>query len=133
MVTANDCEKPYQLNFMPTSLIEKEENFSVFYENLWNLFENNTVFKQSVLSFSEYYFSRVSSQSIIDDDFYKYAHKYLIEELAILAILNQKGFNILIYPGIIQTIYDITTMDHPYLSKLFKDYIFISLRIKRKS
>lgn|GEM_PF-2745758 len=129
----NDHEKPYRLNFIPSSIIEKDESFSIFYENLWSLFENNMTFRQSVLNFSEYYFSRVSSQSIMNDDFYKYAHKYLIEELSIFAILNQKGYNILIYPGIIQTIYDIITMENSYLSKLFKDYIFVSLRIKGKA
>jgi hypothetical protein len=117
---------------MPSSIIEQKEDFHIFYENLWNLFETNFDFRQSVLRFSEYYFSRAFSESSGSyEDFNQYAHKYLIEELAIFAILNQKGFNILIYSGVIQTIYDIITMNHPYLSKLFKDYIFVSLRITR--
>ncbi|OGT38484.1 MAG: hypothetical protein A3F12_04050 [Gammaproteobacteria bacterium RIFCSPHIGHO2_12_FULL_38_14] len=130
----NDYEKPYRLNFLPSSIIEKEENFHIFYKNLWNLFETNIDFRQSVLNFSQYYFSRAfdaSSESADDDGFKQYAYKYLIEELAIFAILNQRGFNILIYPGVIQTIYDIITMNHSYLSILFKDYIFVSLRITR--
>jgi tRNA-dependent cyclodipeptide synthase len=131
----NDYKKTYRLNFFPSSIFEKEENFSIFYENLWNLFETNLDFRKSVLNFSEYYFSRAfnaSSESTVDDNFNEYSHKYLIEELAIFAILNQRGFNILIYPGVIQTIYDIITMNHPYLSKLFKNYVFVSLRITSK-
>lgn len=129
-----DCERPYRLNFILSSNIEKEKDFHIFHENLWSLFENNSDFRRTVLNFSQYYFSRafdVSSGPAIDDDFSKYAYKYLIEELAIFAILNQRGFNILIYPGVIQTIYDVITMDHPYLSKLFENYVFVSLRITR--
>jgi len=131
----SDRERGYRLNFILSSEIENDKNFHVIHEELWNLYETNADFKLSVLNFSHYYFSRVfdaSSESTADNDFNQYAHNYLIEELAIFAILNQKGFNILIYPGVIQTIYDVITMDHPYLAKLFKDYVFVSLRLTRK-
>jgi len=128
----NDFEKSFRLNFLFSSVIEKEEYFHIYYENIWNLFETNMSFRESILNFSEYYLSRVLDvESALDNNFKQCAYKYLIEELAIFAILNQKGFNILIYPGVIQTIYDIITMKHPYLSKLFKDYIFVSLRLTR--
>ena len=131
----HECERPYRLNFLLSSTIETEGDFQIFYKNLWALFETNSDFRQSVLNFSQYYFCRIFdaySESIIDDGFKQYAYKYLIEELAIFAVLNQRGYNILIYPGIIQTIYDIISMEHSYLSKLFKDYIFVSLRVKRR-
>jgi tRNA-dependent cyclodipeptide synthase len=131
----SDDERPYRLNFYPSSVIEKDENFPVLYENLWNLFETHAEFRQSVLSFSQYYFARALNtcfESADSHDFSNYAYQYLIEELAIFAILNQRGFNVLIYPGVIQTIYDIITMDHPYLANLFRNYMFVSLRIKRK-
>lgn len=124
---------PYRLNFFHASEIEKEAQFHIIYENIWNLFETYPEFRLSVLNFSNYYFDRAFESSNIDGtDYTQLTYKYLIEELAIFAILNQRGFNTLLYPGVIQTIYDIIAMKHPYLSRLFEDYTFVSLRIKRK-
>lgn len=125
---------PCRLNFFHASEVEKEDQFHIIYENIWKLFETYPEFRLSVLNFSNYYFNRAfESSHNTEKDCTQLAYKYLIEELAILAILNQRGFNTLLYPGVIQTIYDVITMKHQYLSDLFKDYIFVSLRIKRKS
>ncbi len=131
----NNNDTPYRLNFLLASDFEKNEKFHTLRKELWDLFETNTTFRLSVLNFSNYYFNRALDtpvESIGEDvNKHEYASKYLIEELAIFALLNQQGINTLIYPGVIQTIYDVITMDHPLLSNLFKDYVFVSLRITR--
>lgn len=125
----------YKLNFFYTSQLEKDENFMPICEELWNLFECNSRFRDSVLSFSDTYLSRMfddqESDPVSARERTKNACKYLIEELAMLGILNQRGINKFLYPGTIQTIYDIITMDFPFVSELFRDYFFISLRISR--
>lgn len=128
----NKFQEQYQLNFFLSSEIEKEQIFYIYYRNMWKLFKTNIDFKRSVLNFSQDYFSRVLNTSNPTEGLTKYSHKYLIKELVIFAILNQKGFNNLFYPGVIQTIYDIITLDHPYLAQLFKNYIFVSLRVSKK-
>ena len=126
---------PYRLNFFYTSQLEKDEDFNPICKKLWNLYETNSTFRDSVLDFSSVYLSRMFEAE--EHDIAKnlertqYACKYLIEELAMLGILNQRGINKFLYPGTIQTIYDIITMDLPYVSDLFRNYFFVSLRISR--
>lgn len=126
---------PYQLNFFHTSRLEKDENFKPICDKLWALYETNSTFRDSVLNFSSVYLSRVFDvpDNNVDRnlELTKMACKYLIEELAMLGILNQRGINKFLYPGTIQTIYDIITMDLPYVSGLFRNYFFVSLRISR--
>lgn len=124
-------EKPFKLNFLPSSMIEPDDNFEIICNNLWALFDANAQFRQSVLNFSKSYFSRALKNSSFNVEKYlECSYQYLIEEIAIFAILNKRGFNTLLYPGTIQTIYDVIKMDDPYLSSLFEGYIFVSLRLK---
>lgn len=123
----------YSLNYFYASDIIKEQQFHFIYKKLWELFEIYPEFRISVLNFTNYYFKQAIEMENNTNKKYTYlSYKYLIEELAIFAILNQRGFNTLLYPGVIQTIYDVIAMKHPYLLELFKEYTFVSLRIKRK-
>ncbi len=122
------------LNFLPSSKLEQHPEFSVIHNKLLDLFEHNANFKLSVLNFANYYFSRTFiSSSLIEEKKQQihYSCKYLIEELAICGLLNKLGFNTFIYPGVIQTLYEIIAMDEPYLQELFENYRLISLRLKR--
>lgn len=126
---------PYQFNFFYTSELEQNKDFIPTCKELWKLYEVNTTFRDSVLNFSQVYLSRMSQDnkngSAENVEIVQNACKYLIEELAMLSILNQRGLNQFLYPGTIQTIYDIITIDLPYVSDLFKNYLFVSLRINR--
>lgn len=131
----NNNIEPYKLKVFLTSEIEKREEFSVIHRNIIKLFDENTKFRLSVLNFANHYFKFLfETNSLLDtrNRDIECSCRYLMEELTVLAILNQEGFNTLLYPGFIQTVCDILAMDEPYLTSLFKNYIFVSLRIKRK-
>ena len=125
---------PYKLNYFLASEIEKENAFGDIHTKIFELFNANSEFRLLVDNFASHYCSRVVDASSIADTnvINQYAHKYLIAELAILAILNQQGMNTLIYPGNIQAIYNIITLDQSYLADLFKNYVCVALRIKRR-
>lgn len=130
----SQLSNPPQLHYLQTTDIEADKNFDEIYATLFTLFSTNEQFKNTVLSFSNFYFDRLTLNNKEEKDLISTldcASRYLLEELTIFAILKKRGLNILIYPGVIQTIYDIITMEHPYLKELFEDYIFISLRISR--
>jgi hypothetical protein len=131
----DNIQYPYQLKFFMTSEIERQQDFKIIYENIVKLFDTSPDFKSSVLNFAHYYFSRAFDAIPFEcaETEIEYACKYLMEELAIFATLNQDGFNVFIYTGVIQTLYDIVAMNEPYLMNLFEKYTLISLRIKRKN
>lgn len=125
----------YKLNYFCASELENEAEFAPRCQRLWSLYETNKNFRDVVLNFSNAYLSRLFSDAdktaMEIDICTKNSCRYLIEELAMLSILNQRGLNKFLYPGSMQAISDIITMDFPYVSDLFKNYCFISLRISR--
>ena len=124
---------PYQLNVLLSSELIKGDECQCIIKNLWQLYRENKTFNQSVANFADFYLTRQLLTGIDNtpEDAYKYAYSYLIDELAIFAILNKRGFNTLVYPGAIRTICEIITMDEPYLQQIFANYIFVALRLKR--
>jgi tRNA-dependent cyclodipeptide synthase len=122
----------HKLNILTTSEVEKNKKFNEYYAVIKKVFNENSNFNESISNFAKRFINYSLGKENNNIFFYHCAVEYLIEELAIFSILHQKGFNILLYPGVIQIIYDVIATGDPYISELFKDYFFVALRISRK-
>lgn len=121
------------LNFIYTSQIEEWKDFQAIYEKIWNLFLSLPEFRKLAEAFSSLYLNRaLLPKTQITKEQEKWVYEYLIKELAILALLNNKGFNMHLYAGDLEILYQIISINEPYLHELFKNFTLVSLRIKRK-
>nr|VFK65761.1 MAG: hypothetical protein BECKUNK1418G_GA0071005_106921 [Candidatus Kentron sp. UNK]VFK71559.1 MAG: hypothetical protein BECKUNK1418H_GA0071006_107121 [Candidatus Kentron sp. UNK] len=57
---------------------------------------------------------------------------YFLEEFAVFACLQQQGLPVVIYPGSLGTLAEIAAGAHPGALRELRDFIVVSLRLKRR-
>jgi len=119
-----------------TSEMLERSDFSIYYEELQNLYQKNQSFQSMVNSFVEVYLNRVElvEAEQVETLRQKYlAITYFFEESAINACLVKEGWKVFVYPGSIKTFEEISEGLHPEVPEPLKQVIWASLRLKKQN
>ncbi len=118
------------------SEILKRSDFSIYYEELQNLYQKNQSFQSMVNSFAERYRNRGEQLEIEKADQLRQKHlatTYLLEESALFTCLAKEGWLTFVYPGAIKTFEEISEGLHPEVPEPLKQMIWVSLRLKKRN
>ncbi|NEQ35428.1 MAG: tRNA-dependent cyclodipeptide synthase [Okeania sp. SIO3I5] len=123
-----------QFTFKTCNEIQTWEDYAHFFQCLQMFFESNAKFRASVEGFSRNYQMRQSSN--ISDALLEYRIRrscdYFLEEFAIFACLQRRGFSVMVYPGTFSTLAEIVNGDYPELFEEIKQLIVVSLHFKKR-
>lgn len=124
-----------QFTFETCSQIQTSENYIQFYKLLQTCFESNASFRSSVEEFSRKYYRRKSNDR--DQALIKYkivqSCEYFLEEFAVFACLNKRGYSVMVYPGAFSTLIEIVNGEYPGLFDEIKTLTLASLHFKTRS
>ncbi|WP_426563383.1 tRNA-dependent cyclodipeptide synthase [Dapis sp. BLCC M172] len=125
-----------QFELKRTSEILKRSDFSIYYEELQNLYQKNQSFQSMVNSFAEAYLNRgelIEAEQVEELRQKHLAITYLFEESAINACLVKEGWQVFVYPGSIKTFEEISEGLYPEVPEALKQMIWVSLRLKKRN
>lgn len=128
-----------QFDFQKSSQIEKQPEFTTYYQELQYLYQKNNSFQQLVNSFTQKYLNRVEKvqqetqqlDNFLQDKIHL-GNTYILEESAFSACLIKQGWSVFVYPGSIKTFEEISEGLHPELPEPLQRMIWVSLRLKKK-
>jgi tRNA-dependent cyclodipeptide synthase len=115
-----------QFEYMFAHQAQQFSDYRAYRDHLWALFSKNTAFSKAVNDFSIYFVTRRNKYS---NKNLHLATTYLIEELAIFACLEVRGWPIFVYPGTIGIFEEIANGKYENLPKPLRNHIHISLHI----
>ena len=128
-----------KFEFQKTSQIEKQPEFTTYYQELQYLYQKNSSFQQLVNSFTQKYLNRgenIQNKTKHPDDFLQnkmhLGTTYILEESALNTCLIKQGWSVFVYPGSIKTFEEISEGLHPEVPEPLKEMIWVSLRLKKK-
>lgn len=125
----NDC----RFHIISTAELQKTEGYHHFFRALYRLFTEDQKFHASVMQFAREF---VGNRHQDDAEHLEYCRQlscqYLLEEVAITALLIQQGVSIFVYPGTLTIMQELSLGQHPGAPKEFGRMISINLRIKRR-
>ncbi len=129
-----------KFDFQKASQIEKQPEFSIYYQALQCLYQENDSFQQLINSFTQKYLNRgeKGQQEIKQPDSFlqekmHLGTTYILEESAFSACLIKQGWSVFVYPGSIKTFEEISEGLHPEVPEPLKQMIWVSLRLKKKA
>jgi tRNA-dependent cyclodipeptide synthase len=113
------------------SEIQKTESYRYYYQQLEHLFNTNEKFAALLHSFAD---SFVDRRIELEQSYYEFCIEksclYIIEELAIMAHINQQGADVFVYPGALNFLTEIIEGLHPDAPEELRRLISVSLRLK---
>lgn len=129
--------QPYQsqcrFHLISTAAMQTTPEYFDYYQALTNLFEQDEKFHASVNAFATRF---VGERRLIDADslayFKQLSCQYLLEEIALTAILLSQGVTIFVYPGTLRIMQELSLGGHPGVPSVFAQLISINLRQKRR-
>ena len=123
-----------KFTFETCSQIQTWDNYAHFHQCLQIFFESNAKFRSSVEEFSRKYHIRRSSN--LSDALLEHRIRrscdYFLEEFAIFACLQRRGFSVMVYPGTFSTLTEIVNGDYPDILEEIKQLIIVSLYFKKR-
>ncbi|NEO57361.1 MAG: tRNA-dependent cyclodipeptide synthase [Okeania sp. SIO3B5] len=124
-----------KFTFNTCSQIQTWEDYAHFHQYLQIYFKSNTKFRSSVEAFSRnYQIRRSSNQSdTLLEQRIRRSCDYFLEEFAIFACLQKRGFSVMVYPGTFSTLTEIVNEDYPDILEEIKQLIIVSLHFKKRS
>lgn len=127
-------EEQTKFVFETCSQIQNTRDYTYFHQRLQASFESDAKFRSSIEAFGRNYHTRRSSN--LDNDLLEqYVHRsceYFLEEFAIFACLQKRGFSVMVYPGTFSTLTEIVNGEHPSLFEEIKQLVVVSLHFKRR-
>ncbi len=115
------------VSFLLCSELSGKPGVRSAYEVLLGIYQENTVFRNSVQGFARSYGERVD---IAPQAGFCHAQQYLLEELALFSHLVGMGSRLILYAGNIQTVADIAAGACGDMRDLFAGLVFGSIRLK---
>ena len=107
------------------STLQDDPNYTPTRERLWDLKDANADFAQAVRGFAKAYVQR---QDVDITRYLSYSTNYIINELALLACISQKGNKVVIYPGRMEIFHEISDGKHPGVPSPLRELINVELR-----
>ena len=123
-----------KFTFETCSQIQTWEDYAHFYQCLQIFFESNAKFRSSVEEFSRNYQIRKSpnlSDALLEQRIRR-SCDYFLEEFAIFACLQKRGFSVMLYPGAFSTLTEIVNGDYPDIFEEIKQLRIVSLHFKKR-
>ena len=124
-----------QFRIETCSEIQRSQPYGYFYQNIKQVFEQNPEFRRSVEEFSRQYQSRNRwqySDRKIEENVQK-SCEYFLEEFAIFACLQQRGFPVMVYPGAFSPLVSIVNGEYPELVAEVQQLILVSMHFKTRA
>ena len=130
----NKSEDRNQFLFENCSQIQTSEEYAIFHHNLLAFFETNAKFRSSVEAFGRNYHLRRSSNlsNALLEHYIRRSCDYFLEEFAIFACLQKRGFSVMVYPGTFSTLAEIVNGEHPDIFEELKQLVVVSLHFKKR-
>lgn len=122
-----------RFHLISTAAMQTTPDYFQYYQSLTHLFEHDEKFHASVNAFATNF---VGERRLIDADslayFKQLSCQYLLEEIALTAILLSQGVTIFVYPGTLRIMQELSLGEHPGVPSVFNQLVSINLRQKRR-
>lgn len=130
----SEFEEQTKFAFETCSQIQTLKDYAHFHQYLQASFESNAKFRSSVEAFGRKYHTRKSSNlsDVLLEQHIRRSCDYFLEEFAIFACLQKRGFSVMVYPGTFSTLTEIVNGEHPDLFEEIKQLVIVSLNFKRR-
>ena len=119
-----------QCNFetVLSSVVQKYSDYEEYRKNLELIYKKESNFKSSVEKFSEGFLH--SKQIPWSEKSLKMTCNYVLEDLAIIACISQRGYKALVYPGYLPLFIEIVNGEHPQLISQLQELIYYEINVK---
>nr|VFJ42303.1 MAG: tRNA-dependent cyclodipeptide synthase [Candidatus Kentron sp. FW] len=107
------------------STLQDDPNYMPTRERLWDLKDANADFAQAVQGFAKAYVQR---RDVDVTRYLPYSTNYLLDELALLACMSEKGNKVMIYPGGLEIFHQISDGKHPDAPPPLRESINVELK-----
>ena len=125
----NNC----QFHVISTAELQKTASYHHFHQALCRLFHEDEAFKRSVMQFARDFVSHQHYDSVERLTYcQQLSCQYLLEEVAITAMLLQQGVSVFVYPGTLTIMQELSLGQHPSAPREFERLISVNLRLKRR-
>lgn len=116
--------------------LSEQKNAIDNHNNIRSYFESNKNFKMSVINSSKKFIAKQINRGyqihIPEDEAVKKSTDYILEELAVFAMLIDQGYSVQVYPGKqLKVLKDIANNHFPHFNTSLKNGIYIDLSIKK--
>ncbi len=123
-----------KFTFETCSQIQESQEYTNFHRYLQSFFDSNADFRASVEDFGRKYHTRRRtdiSDFLLEQRIHKSA-EYFLEEFAIFACLQRRGFSVMVYPGSFSTLTEVVNGKYPDLFEEIKQLIIVSVHFKTR-
>ncbi len=127
-------DKACKFKFVFCSQIQQYHDYAQYHESLKNLYKEDTLFRTSVRAFGEKFHKKKQSQLSLEEleRRIEKSSDYFLEEFAIFACLQRRGYPVMVYPGSFSTLTEIAEGKHPNALQELKDLTVVSLQLKKR-
>lgn len=130
----SEFEEQTKFVFETCSQIQTLKDYAHFHQYLQASFESDAKFRSSVEAFGRKYHTRKLSNlsDVLREQHIQRSCDYFLEEFAIFACLQKRGFSVMVYPGTFSTLTQIVNGEYPDLFEEIKQLVIVSLNFKRR-
>jgi len=121
-----------EFEFITCSQVQQFDDYAQYHAALVWLFEHDREFRSSVETFSHAYHTRrpgsLAGMHRLRNQ--RRSCDYFLEEFAIFCCLQQRGLDVMVYPGSFSTLSEITDGRHPKAPAELRELVVVSLQLK---
>ncbi len=122
-----------RFNIISSYELQQQDSYHFYHQALIKLFEEDEKFRQSVRSFAgDFVGSRLQQEPERFEYYTQMSCDYLLEEVAITALLLKSGVFVFVYPGTLTIMQELSQGLHPGAPEEFKNLVSVNLRQKRR-
>jgi len=132
-VIFNRHQRECRFHVISTAELQKTDSYHYYHQSLSRLFDEDDKFKASVMLFAQEFVGNRFQQ---DPGRLEYCRRlscdYLLEEVAITALLIQQGVFVFVYPGTLTIMQELSLGQHPGAPQEFNQLVSVNIRQKRR-
>ncbi|MEM1172292.1 MAG: tRNA-dependent cyclodipeptide synthase [Cyanobacteria bacterium P01_H01_bin.35] len=121
-------KKPDNFEIVLSSVVQKYSGYEEYRKNLELIYKKESNFKSSVEKFSEGFLHSKQIPSSAKN--LEMTCNYVLEDLAIIACISQRGYKALVYPGYLPLFIEIANGEHPELILQLQELVYYEISLR---